>query len=71
MHSIYIYIYIYISVTVLHTLYLHQFSVTVSVQTFQHLKIAAQQTFKKTTKQLTAMLHMETLRTARLHERNT
>jgi len=58
------------TVAVLHTLYLRQFSVIISVQTFQHLKVTAQQTFKKTTKQLTAVLHMETTRTARLHERN-
>ena len=64
MHSV------YISVAVLHTLHLHQFSIIISVQTFQHLKVTAQQTFKKkTTKQLNAALHMETVRTARLHER--
>jgi len=41
MHSV------YISVAVLHTLHLHQFSIIISVQTFQHLKVTAQQTFKK------------------------
>jgi len=59
---------VYISVTTLHTLYLQQFSVVINVQTFQHLKITDQQTFTKTTQVLNAVLHMETIRTPRLHK---